>query len=152
MTRVQKVAELATLQRLQALQKGQFGTKIKNSKKLRKTTLEAHIKVVCMSENRLEKTPKIGESNKQFEKRQNWKFCKGYSLCKIATLVLELNIAEKTCENTTLEASLKLFYVKNSLERTPKIRDMRQQFEKWQNWPFCKGYIGFAKGSVLCQN
>ena len=59
MTRVQKVAELATLQRLQALQKGQFGTKIKNSKKLRKTTLESYQS--CSMSKTARENAKIGE-------------------------------------------------------------------------------------------
>ena len=114
------------LQRLQPLQNGQFGTKIKNAKHMRKTILQEH-QSCSVQKKPLENTQNIPEM-RQFGKPAILQSpCKGYSLCKLVTLGQKLKMP-KTCEKPFYR-NIRVVLCKKPLKNTPNIPKMRQ-FEK----------------------
>ena len=90
-----KLAKMATIQRLLPLQNGQFGSKIKNAKSMRKTAVEAHYS--CFMQKTAQKKQIIFEKWDHFENWQKWPQCKGYSLCKMVSFDQKFKM-RKACE------------------------------------------------------
>ena len=84
-----KWPRLALTPRLQPLQNGQFGSKIKNLRKVRKKRFSDHIRVIVCKKKTLQKTPQY------FEKSQNWPRRKGYSLCKMVNQGQKIKMQKK---------------------------------------------------------
>ena len=121
------------------MQNGQFGSKIKNAKKVRKTIVTTTLEVVVWK-NRSKKHL-IFEKWEHFENGQNWPRCMGYSPCKMVSLGQKLKMP-KRCEKQFYDHIKVVVNAKNrsSLGRkTPNIRKMTA-FWKWPNWPRCMGY------------
>ena len=65
----------------------------------------------------------IFEKREHFENSHNWPRCKGYILCKIATLSQKLKMP-KTCERRFYN-HIRAVVCKKPLEKTPNIRKIR---------------------------
>ena len=101
-----------------AHEKSSLWFKKSNSKKHVKIHSTNHLQMFC-PKNR-SKTHQRFEKWEHFENRPS---CKGYSPCKIFTLVQEIKF-QKTCQNPFYK-SFTVVLCKKTLQKTPNIREMR---------------------------
>ena len=116
-----KKAKMATMQRLYSLQSGQFGSKIKIAKSMRKTAVEAHYS--CIMQKNCSKKQLIFEKSHHFENWQKGPQCKGYSLCKMVSLGQKLKMP-KTCDKRFYK-HIRLVLCKKRLQKAANIWEMR---------------------------
>ena len=121
MTPFLKLAKMATMQRLQPLQSGQFGSKIKIAKNMQKAAVEAHYS--CFMQKQGSKKQLIFEKWDHFENWQKWPQCKGYSLCKMVSLGQKLKI-RKACDKRFYR-HIRLVLCKKRLQKAANIWEMR---------------------------
>ena len=133
-----KCSKLAKMHGLQPMRNGygQFGSKIKNAKKVRKTIVRPRYS--CCVQKPLQKHL-IFEKREHYLNDQNWPRCMGYSPCKIVSLGQKLKMP-KTCEKgiedhirvvvCKILQNLELSCAKNRLKETLNIGEMRQPL-KW---------------------
>ena len=118
------------------MQNGQFGSKIKNVKKVRQNDCTTTLKLLCSKNS--SKKHLIFEKWEHFENGQNWPRCMGYSPCKMVSLWSKIKNARKGAKNdctTTLE----LLCAKNRSKKH-LILEKWDHFQNGQNWPRRKGY------------
>ena len=72
------------MQRLQPMQNGQFGLKIKYAKNMRKNGSTSTLQLFYAKNGSEEQL--IFEKREHFENGQKWPQCKGYSPCKMGSL------------------------------------------------------------------
>ena len=72
-----------------------------------------------------------------FKKWRYWPFCRAYSLCKMVIFALKLKLT-KTCDKRFYNHSRVVLWKNGSKKKL--IFEKWQDFEKWQNWPFCTVY------------
>ena len=97
--------------------------------------LQKHITAVLFktrSKNHL-----IFEKWDDFENRQKWPLCKGYSLCKMVSLRQKIKLL-KTCEKRLHKHITAVLFKKRSKKHL--IFEKWDDFENRQKWPLCKGY------------
>ena len=129
------------------MQNGQFVSKIKNAKKVRKTIVRPHLKLLC-AKNRSKKHL-IFEKWEHFENGQNWPRCMGYSPCKMISLGQKLKMP-KRCEKRLYYHIQSSVVCKKPLQKTPNIRKTRA-FWKWPKLAPMHDAIAHAKLSVCGQ-
>ena len=103
------------------LQSGQFGSKIKIAKCMRKTAVETHYS--CIMQKRAPKKQLPFEKWDHFENWQKRPQCKGYSLCKVVTLPQKIKMP-KTCDKR-LYKHIRLVLCKKGLQKAANIWEMR---------------------------
>ena len=111
---MRKFWKSAILQRLYPLQNGQFRSKIKNAKIMRKRIL--HYDKSCSVQKTALKKHQIFEKWDNFENRPSCKGynpCKGYSICKMVSLGQKLKMP-KPCEKPSYKIIRVLFCKKKS--------------------------------------
>ena len=116
-----KLLKLATMHGLQPMQNGQFGSKIKNARKVRKKLVRP-LNSSCVQKN-CSKKHLIFEKWEHFENCQNWPPCMNYSPCKMVSLVQKLKM-RKTCEKSFYD-HIRVVVCKKPLQKSPNIRKMR---------------------------
>ena len=84
--------------------------------------LHKHITAVLFKKR--SKKHLIFEKWDDFENRQKWPLCKGYSLCKMVSLRQKIKLP-KTCEKR-LHKHITALLFKKTIEKTPNIRKMRR--------------------------
>ena len=114
------LAKMATMQRLEPLQRGQFGSKNKIAKNMRKAAVEAYYS--CFMQKTAPKKQLIFEKLDHFENWQKWPQCKGYSLCKMVSLAQKLKMP-KTCDKR-LYKHIRLVLCKKRLQKAANIWEM----------------------------
>ena len=116
--------------------------------KLPKTCVKRHHKhITAVLFKKPSKKHLIFEKWDDFENRQKWPLCKGYSLCKMVSLRQKINML-KTCEKR-LYKHVTIVLCKRRLEKTANIRKTGR-FGKLEKWPLCKGY-SLSKMPTLAQ-
>ena len=88
---------------------------------------------------------------KTWEKFENRPYCKGYSPCKRYSLCTMVSFGQnlkipKTCVKL-IHNNIRVGLCKKPPEKTPNIGEL----EKFENWPYCKGYIAHAKAIVFAK-
>ena len=126
MTAFRKWPKLTIMQRLQPTQNGQFGSKIKIHKNMRKTFILSHQS--CSAQKTAPKKALIFEKRQLFENGQNWPLCKGYSPRKMVSLGPKLKFTE-TCEKRRY-TDTRVVVCKTRLQKRANNRKMTA-FRKW---------------------
>ena len=113
------LAKAIALQRLQPLQNGQFGSKIKMSQNIKRNVCISTLELFCAKIRW--KKHQIFDKWDDVENRPSCKGyspCKGYSLCKIVSLGQKLKYI-KTCEKHIYNHT-RLFLCKKTAEKNTK--------------------------------
>ena len=97
--------------------------------------LQKHITAVLFKTR--SKKHLIFEKWDDFENRQKWPLCKGYSLCKMVSLRQKIKLL-KTCEKRLHKHITAVLFKKRSKKHL--IFEKWDDFENRQKWPLCKGY------------
>ena len=97
--------------------------------------LHKHITAVLFKKR--SKKHLIFEKWDDFENRQKWPLCKGYSLCKMVSLRQNIKLSQ-TCVKRHYK-HITFVLCKRRLEKTANIRKIGR-FGKLEKWPLCKGY------------
>ena len=105
---------LQTMQRLQPLQNGQFGSKIKNAKNMQKTILQEHQSCFVR---------KTARKNTKYSRNET--ILKIGYLCKILTLGQKLKF-QKTSQNPFYKSFRVVLCKNNRFKKTPNIAEMRR--------------------------
>ena len=108
--------------------------------------LQKHITAVLFKTR--SKKHLIFEKWDDFENRQKWPLCKGYSLCKMVSLRQNIKLL-KTCEKRLHKHITAVLFKKRSKKHL--IFENWDAFENRQKWPLCKGY-SLCKMVSLRQN
>ena len=105
--------------------------------------LHKHITAVLFKKR--SKKHLIFEKWDDFENRQKWPLCKGYSLCKMVSLRQKIKLL-KTCEKRLHKHITAVLFKKRSKKHL--IFEKWDDFENRQKWPLCKGYSLFKMVSL----
>ena len=108
--------------------------------------LHKHITAVLFKKR--SKKHLIFEKWDDFENRQKWPLCKGYSLCKMVSLRQKIKLP-KTCVKRLQKHITAVLFKTRSKKHL--IFEKWDDFENRQKWPPCKGY-SLSKMVSLRQN